>query len=252
MAFEMMAWAMRQKTGKPANKAVLMAMCNYSDEFGVCYPSAETIAKITEQSVKTVRRAIDDLIEGNFIKITGRRRRKDGTLSVYEYQILTSGHFVQSPEQPVDILSSSPVDILSTRNLSVSETVSNKKNTKKDFADEFEIFWNEFPRQRRGNKHKAWIAWKAATQRASPGEILEGLRRYAVSQEVLNGYAKGAAAWLNDDRWANDYNQHGEQNGKSARADRAMQEFIQEQSDSGSGQAELRHIPDLRKGPGEP
>lgn len=69
----------------------------------------------------------------------------------------------------------------------------------------FEEFWKLYPRLRRGSKTKAFSAWNTARQRDSPGSILSGLRDYAASDEVRDGYAKGAAAWLNDDRWTTDY-----------------------------------------------
>ena len=66
-------------------------------------------------------------------------------------------------------------------------------------------FWEGFPRRRRGSKSGAKAAWKRATERATPDEILSGLNSYAGSEEVARGFAKGAAAWLNDDRWASEY-----------------------------------------------
>lgn len=73
--------------------------------------------------------------------------------------------------------------------------------------DHFEEFWMQFPRQRRGNKEKAKQAYAKAIKenRANEMEILDGVQKYAASDEVARGYAKGAAAWLNDDRWTADY-----------------------------------------------
>jgi uncharacterized protein YdaU (DUF1376 family) len=69
----------------------------------------------------------------------------------------------------------------------------------------FEEMWVIFPRQRRGSKDKAKIAYKVAVGRASPEEIYSGVLAYASSDEVARGFAKGCAAWLNDDRWTSDY-----------------------------------------------
>lgn len=69
----------------------------------------------------------------------------------------------------------------------------------------FSEMWEAFPRQRRGNKSKALAAYNSAVSRANVFEILEGVMKYAASDEVSRGFAKGCAAWLNDDRWANDY-----------------------------------------------
>lgn len=69
----------------------------------------------------------------------------------------------------------------------------------------FDTFWGLFPNQRKGNKQKAQAAYIKALQRDSAINILEGVKNYAVSREVKDGFAKGCAAWLNDDRWRNDY-----------------------------------------------
>jgi hypothetical protein len=78
-----------------------------------------------------------------------------------------------------------------------------EKNTKKEniHPEVFLKFWEAYPRQRRGNKDKAFQAWSNACERAKPEEILSGLNAYARSDEVAKGFAKGAQAWLNDDRW---------------------------------------------------
>lgn len=83
-----------------------------------------------------------------------------------------------------------------------------KKNTKKENQDcmqGFETFWESFPKQRRGSKDKAKSAYTAALNRAPSEEIQKGVVAYARSEEVSKGFAKGAAAWLNDDRWTSDY-----------------------------------------------
>jgi len=44
-----------------------------------------------------------------------------------------------------------------------------------------------------------------ALTRATEKEIMDGLEAYRTSSEVTRGFAKGAAAWLNDDRWTSKY-----------------------------------------------
>lgn len=63
-----------------------------------------------------------------------------------------------------------------------------------------------YPKMRAGSWTKAKGAYLAALKRgASEDEIYSGALAYANSDEVARGFAKGAAAWLNDDRWTNDY-----------------------------------------------
>ena len=48
------AWAAGQTTGAARRKLLLLALANYADETGVCWPSQETLARDTEQSVDNV------------------------------------------------------------------------------------------------------------------------------------------------------------------------------------------------------
>jgi uncharacterized protein YdaU (DUF1376 family) len=75
----------------------------------------------------------------------------------------------------------------------------------KKYKPEFESFWKEYPKTRIGNKDSAYNAWVKATKRSTEKEIMDGLQAYIGSDEVTRGFAKGAAAWLNDDRWKSDY-----------------------------------------------
>ena len=80
-----------------------------------------------------------------------------------------------------------------------------KKQTATDAA--FEDFWSCYPKQRAGAKDKARTAFAAAVKRTGQFafQIVAKAREYAKSDEVARGYAKGAQAWLNDDRFLQDY-----------------------------------------------
>ena len=74
---------------------------------------------------------------------------------------------------------------------------------KEPFAD----FWAVYPKQRIGNKDKARAAFAQAVKRSgkTPQEITAKAAEYAASEEVARGFAKGAQAWLNDDRFLRNY-----------------------------------------------
>ena len=74
---------------------------------------------------------------------------------------------------------------------------------KEPFAD----FWAVYPKQRIGNKDKARAAFVQAVKRTgkTPQEITDKAAEYAANEEVARGFAKGAQAWLNDDRFLRNY-----------------------------------------------
>lgn len=85
-----------------------------------------------------------------------------------------------------------------------TDILSNTDNKKKEiYKESFEKFWNEYPKQRAGNKDKAYSAYCRAIKekRTTENELMESVKRYAESEEVKKGFAKGCQAWINDDRF---------------------------------------------------
>ena len=68
MSWKATAWALGQTTGAARRKLLLLALANYADETGVCWPSQETLARDTEQSVDTVQRQLDVLEQLKLLK----------------------------------------------------------------------------------------------------------------------------------------------------------------------------------------
>ena len=96
----------------------------------------------------------------------------------------------------------------STTGVKQNPTPSSSSSLSSSNKDLFvESFWKIFPKQRPGSQDKALFAWNKAINsgRGTVEEIKEGVARYSKSEEVSKGFAKGAAAWLNDDRWKSDY-----------------------------------------------
>jgi hypothetical protein len=73
-----MTWAFVQKTGSPSAKSVLLALADYADEYGWCWPSQRTIADRSEQSIDSVQRRLADLERSGFISRQMRKRTNGG------------------------------------------------------------------------------------------------------------------------------------------------------------------------------
>lgn len=116
---------------------------------------------------------------------------------------LLSNGFIELCERTANLFAELP----SPREEYIEKKREEKKTPISPLDDDliFGEFWSLYPRQRRGAKQNAFKAWQRAVERAPPGDIILGLRAYRESDEVRRGFAKGAAAWLNDDRWTTDY-----------------------------------------------
>ncbi|MGN6284782.1 MAG: helix-turn-helix domain-containing protein [Afipia sp.] len=72
MSWQATAWAIKQTAGSPACKLTLLTLANYADDTGCCWPSQETLAADTEQSVDTVQRKLKDLEARGLIRKVAR------------------------------------------------------------------------------------------------------------------------------------------------------------------------------------
>ena len=78
MSVQAMAWAWQQKlTKKPPAKAVLVALANFADESGECFPGQERLMEMTELSRASVIRAVEFLQEAGLVTVE-RRTRANG------------------------------------------------------------------------------------------------------------------------------------------------------------------------------
>lgn len=69
-------WAYSQTVNTSSAKFVLVALANFADEQGYCYPKQATLAKMTAQGISTVRRALLKLEEAGFIRRAQRWTKK--------------------------------------------------------------------------------------------------------------------------------------------------------------------------------
>ena len=68
MSFKALTWAAEQDVPDTKCFAVLMAMANYADDKGVCWPSQSMVAEKTKLARETVSRTIKTLCDLGFIK----------------------------------------------------------------------------------------------------------------------------------------------------------------------------------------
>jgi hypothetical protein len=79
--------AVRQMDIRPCGrKFIAMALADYADEEGSCYPSVKTLARYTSQGEKTVRDHLNALEEVGFLT-RERSRNNRGELGQYRYKI---------------------------------------------------------------------------------------------------------------------------------------------------------------------
>jgi hypothetical protein len=99
MSWQATAWAINQTTGSTRRKALLLALANYADANGVCWPSQERLAADTEQSVDSVQRHSDALVK---MKLIGREviPKRRGQYAGYRYRLAMPADDVRGAAVP--------------------------------------------------------------------------------------------------------------------------------------------------------
>ncbi len=77
----------RTTFGSTGERFVMVALANHTDEEGLCWPSVRRLADEVGQSDGMVRRHLERLCAASWIAKLHRRRRNDGTLSVWVYRL---------------------------------------------------------------------------------------------------------------------------------------------------------------------
>lgn len=92
MSIEALSWAFDQNL-HPTQKVLLLAIANYSDEDGWCFPSQETLAEKSSLSVATVRRTTTKLVEAGLVEVELRYSHTTGyrTSNGYHLPLNVSG-----------------------------------------------------------------------------------------------------------------------------------------------------------------
>lgn len=159
--------------------------------------SISYLAKGFHMSEKEIRGAIKRLAEGEMVVIQGASKGTIITICNYDKYQLSEKTEGEQKATTGRALGQSQGD---------NKKETNKPNErKKEYTPEFLDFWSVYPKTRAGSKDNALHAWNKALTKITVTEIMNATRLYAKSEEVSRGYAKGCAAWLNDERWTTDY-----------------------------------------------
>lgn len=175
-------------------------LARYADnDTGKCFPSRETLAKRAKCHVRSVGRAIDELIE---IGAVEKNHRKDGngfTSNLYVVKKVVTGApggRAPTPEGRAQAPEGSDTGVPLTRTTEL-EPINENHLTK-----QFEQFWSIYPSKK--DKRAASKAFASALKRADFETILSGVASYRDDPNRDPGFTKNPATWLNADAWEND------------------------------------------------
>lgn len=212
-------WAWEQPTANPGQRLVLLAMADNasgpdSDEPGICWPSVELIAAKCGLSTRQVKRHLADLHEAGMVVKMERRRRRDGSFSVWEYLVpyqgtptspgdRTRGHPRSSPGDTHGMDQGTPTSPQEEPSCEPSVEPSSTEIV----LDRFEELWAQFPKIR-GTKAEALKRWGALsrTQREHVMRVLPDWLLYWQARGPAEAqFIPACASWLGTDRTKHPY-----------------------------------------------
>lgn len=180
-------------------KMVLLVIADHANDEGTqSYPSQATIANKASISVRTVQRAVNNLVSEGYIRMFKHSGgsagcREDRRPHLYQINI----HRLRG-----DIVSGR-TDVADGATMTTDTgRQSRPKNHPLEPSlkhQEFDAFWSIYPRK--VAKQAALKAWEKALQVADAQTITEGARRYADDPNRHPSYTAHPATWLNAHRW---------------------------------------------------
>lgn len=157
------------------------------------FPSRGLIAKLVNTSVKSVDRALRELLEIGAIE--SEKRIKDGVYQSSLYTIKRGG--VGTPVSPGRDTGDARVGTPVTH-----RTITNELEPLNYIDTAFGEFWSIYPKK--VDKRAAVKAFKSAVKRAALEKIISGARKYAADPNRELRFTKNPATWLNADAWENE------------------------------------------------
>ena len=204
MSHYMTALAMKQQGLKPATKIVLYWLADHHNgETGLCFPSLNRLASLTEMDKSTVVRHIDTLATLGLVERV-RSNREDGGYSSTHYVLKIGTPLSQNTTSPCS-KNAPPLVAKCNTNLGSNNLGNNNHTSSKD--DEvnyyFDQLWEMYPRKvGKGQARKAYVA---ASKKIDFFDLLPKLEAYV---STLDGkdkqYMPHLATWLNGERWADE------------------------------------------------
>ncbi|GHE70107.1 hypothetical protein GCM10019059_32420 [Camelimonas fluminis] len=231
MSIQAVGWALKQKIPSASAKFVLVAIANYADENGRCWPSQQALAADTSLSERSIRNAIHALEELGVIERI-ERRRQDGSRTSDAIQIVAFGASEPQPadfaggleksaattgkscrdnrqmttEQPADFAGLTTFEPSLNHQENHSSAASPPRRPESD--DLFDQFWAAYPRRGQAANPKKPAREKfarAVKAGANPQVIIAAARRYADIERRAGRFdtekVAQAMTWLNQQRW---------------------------------------------------
>lgn len=193
----------------PSDKAeafVLLAIADYCNDEGECWPSVASIARKARMTERGVQKICARLCEIGWLQIDLRRGRHGCNL----YRIQTPNPVHPEPRSPRTPEHQTPNPVRQNPeprspepSVTVKEPSQRAREAEKKNAieAEFSTWWEQYPRK--VGKLAAKKAYAKAVKSASAEDLLSGLKAQLphLRDQAARGFCPHPSTWLNAGRW---------------------------------------------------
>jgi hypothetical protein len=165
----------------------------------MAFPSRETLAQRMGCSLKTVDRAVIEVVAAECVKKISRGRYASALYQVYQVDPRgtdLSSEWTDMTSEGTDLSSRSD------KNDDITITTKRKPTKREPFNKGFDTFWSIYPKK--DDKPLAKRSFEKAVTRASVEVIISGAERYRDDPNRELAFTKNPSTWLNADAWDND------------------------------------------------
>lgn len=224
MSIKVMSWVWDNGPTAAVDRLVLLALADFCDDQGKCWPSMDRIGEKACMTGRGARNVIRRLEEEGWISVAVGGGR--GGCSTYQIIMQKEEHRSRNeipgteypePENPErgDIKPGTPRP--KTRNAGSAEPSLNHQEPSLSAQAaparvlRFEEFWNAYPHRNGTKKGRkpAEAKYRAAVKRGVPEQaIIDGARAAWRHPDVLRGFARDPTTWLNQAGWEDSVTTH--------------------------------------------
>lgn len=198
-------WAYRQEIASSGAKFVLVALADFADESGSCYPGQKRLAEMTGQSVSSVGRHLKALEKAGLV--SRQRRSSDGGFRTSDRYVLPvnlpTGQDAYKADQPAP---TGQTDGFLPVNLPEEPSVEPPVNIQTSAIKAFDEFWALYPKK--VGKQKAKPKFLAYSKRVGAQTIIAGLRLHLPGwANCERQFIPNPTTWLERGSWEDEIEQ---------------------------------------------
>lgn len=208
MSLAALTWAFNQNL-VPAQKVVLLALADYADDEGKCWPGQETLTRKTSLSVRSIRSQIRALEEAGML-LTIERRKDGGARATNAYQLAFG-----QPADPAGCgsLPARHADdnrhtVAGIAEPSVEPSDTPIVPTELEYAQlQFEDVWTWWPKKAaKKDALKVWLRICKNLGSIEVSDLAVKVRRHgeAHKKHTPSQFVPMLSTWLNGERWSDD------------------------------------------------